>query len=156
MDSTTLLIVGIVVALLAFYFYNRSKPAARGTYDDKSARSSGSIGGGTRAYDDESVRSSGSIGGGSGTRAYDAPEVESSGSIGGQPTTTRSETTRTTTTRSTGSGLKADDDRDQDRTSDNRLKRLDDDREDDQPQRRKGRANDDENFKSGGSFGSSN
>jgi len=82
MDTTTIIIIA-VVALVALFLYNRSRPAARGTYDDKNVRSSGSIGDGTRAYDDEKVRSSGSIGGG--TRAYDAPEVTSSGSIGGSP-----------------------------------------------------------------------
>lgn len=83
MDTTTIIVIVAVVALVALWLYNRSRPAARGTYDDKDVRSSGSIGGGTRAYDDKSVRSSGSIGGG--TRAYDAPEVKSSGSIGGSP-----------------------------------------------------------------------
>jgi len=80
MDTTTIIIIA-VVALVALFLYNRSRPAARGTYDDKNVRSSGSVGDGTRAYDDEKVRSSGSIGGG--TRAHDAPEVKSSGSIGG-------------------------------------------------------------------------
>jgi len=45
-------------------------------------RSSGSIGGGTRAYDNPDVRSSGSIG--DGPRAYDTPEHQSEGSIGGR------------------------------------------------------------------------
>lgn len=84
MDTTTIIIIA-VVALVALFLYNRSRPAARGTYDDKDVRSSGSIGGGTRAYDDEKVRSSGSIGGG--TRAYDAPDTRSSGTIGGNPNT---------------------------------------------------------------------
>ena len=87
MDFTTILIIVAVIALAALYFYNRSRPAPRGTYDDKEVRSSGSIGGGTRAYDDEEVRSSGSIGGG--TRAYDTPEHASRGSIGGQRTDER-------------------------------------------------------------------
>lgn len=46
-------------------------------------RSSGSIGGGTRAYDDPAHRSSGSIGGEK--SGYDSPEHKSSGSIGGAP-----------------------------------------------------------------------
>lgn len=85
MDTTTIIVIVAVVALLALFLYNRSRPAARGTYDDKNVRSSGSIGGGTRAYDDKNVRSSGSIGGG--TRAYDAPSTHSGGSIGGGPST---------------------------------------------------------------------
>lgn len=80
MDSTTIIIIA-VVALVALFLYNRSRSAPRGTYDDKSTRSSGSIGGGTRAYDDKSTRSSGSIGGG--TRSNDSPVHKSSGSIGG-------------------------------------------------------------------------
>lgn len=80
MDSTTIWIIIAVVALLALFFYNRSRPAPRGTYDDKNVRSSGSIGGGTHAYDDPAYRSSGSIGGGQG--GYDAPAQKSSGSIG--------------------------------------------------------------------------
>ena len=82
MDTTAILIGIVIIALLAFYFYNRSKPAPRGTYDDKGSRSSGSIGGGTRAHDDPNVRSSGSIGGG--TRGHDSPEHGSGGSIGGR------------------------------------------------------------------------
>ncbi|HRW06429.1 MAG TPA: hypothetical protein P5121_15100 [Caldilineaceae bacterium] len=82
MDTTAILIGIVIIALLAFYFYNRSKPAPRGTYDDKRTRSSGSIGGGTRAHDDPNVRSSGSIGGG--TRGHDSPEHRSGGSIGGR------------------------------------------------------------------------
>lgn len=81
MDTTTVIIIVAVIALIAFWFYNRNKPAPRGTYDDKNTRSSGSIGGGTRAHDDPNVRSSGSIGGG--TRAYDTPDHTSGGSIGG-------------------------------------------------------------------------
>jgi hypothetical protein len=87
MDFTTILIIVVVIALAALYFYNRSRPAPQGTYDDKDVRSSGSIGGGTRAYDDKDVRSSGSIGGG--TRAYDTPEQTSGGSIGDQRTSER-------------------------------------------------------------------
>lgn len=84
LDSSTIWIIVAVVALLALYFYNRSRPAPRGTYDDKDTRSSGSIGGGSRAYDDPDKRSSGSIGGGQ--RSYNAPDHESRGSIGGGPT----------------------------------------------------------------------
>ena len=83
MDSTALWIIIAVVAILAFFFYNRSRPAPPGTYNDPNRRSSGSIGGGNRAYDDPNRRSRGSIGGGN--RAYDAPEHESRGSIGGSP-----------------------------------------------------------------------
>lgn len=84
MDSTTMWIVIGVVALLALFFYMRNRPAPHGTYDDKNVRSSGSIGGGTRAYDDPAHRSSGSIGGSQ--RGYDSPEHKSSGSIGGAAT----------------------------------------------------------------------
>ena len=87
LDSSTIWIIIAVVALLALYFYNRSRPAPRGTYDDKHTRSSGSIGGGSRAYDDPDQRSSGSIGGGQ--RGYDAPAHESQGSIGGSTTSQR-------------------------------------------------------------------
>lgn len=89
-DSSTVWIVVAVIALLALYFYNRSRPAPRGTYDDKNTRSSGSIGGGDRAYDDKNKRSSGSIGGGQ--RGYDTPEHESRGSIGGGPTSAHTTT----------------------------------------------------------------
>ena len=83
MDTTTIIVIIAVVLMLGFYLYNRSRPAQRGTYDDKNARSSGSIGGGTRANDDPEVRSSGSIGGG--TRAHNSPQQRSGGSIGGGP-----------------------------------------------------------------------
>lgn len=89
-DSSTIWIIVAVVALLALYFYNRSRPAPRGTYDDQHTRSSGSIGGGQRAHDDPAHRSSGSIGGGQ--RGYDAPEHESRGSIGGSTTQTQHST----------------------------------------------------------------
>ncbi len=94
MDTTTIIIIVAVIALIAFYLYNRSKPAPRGTYDDKDVRSSGSIGGGTRAHDDPNVRSSGSIGGGA--RAHDAPEHTSGGSIGGRQRTENRNTQVTT------------------------------------------------------------
>jgi hypothetical protein len=79
-DTTTLIIIAGIVVLLALYLFRRSRPAPRGTYDDKNVRSSGSIGGGTRAYDDPKTRSSGSIGGKD--RGYDSPDHESGGSIG--------------------------------------------------------------------------
>ena len=56
-------IVLAVIVLLVLYFYNRSRPAARGTYNDPNVSSSGSIGGGPRAHDDPNFQSSGSIGG---------------------------------------------------------------------------------------------
>ncbi len=92
MNTTTIVIIVAIIALIAFYLYNRSKPAPRGTYNDKNTRSSGSIGGGTRAHDDPNVRSSGSIGGG--TRSYDSPVHSSGGSIGGRQ---RSENSTTQT-----------------------------------------------------------
>ena len=63
MNSTTMWIVLAVIVLLVLYFYNRSRPAARGTYNDPNVSSSGSIGGGPRAHDDPNFQSSGSIGG---------------------------------------------------------------------------------------------
>lgn len=63
-DTTTIIVIVAVVVLLGLFLFNRNRPARRGTYDDKNTRSSGSIGGGTRAHDDPEVRSSGSIGGG--------------------------------------------------------------------------------------------
>ena len=94
MDTTTLIILG-VIALLAIYLFNRNRVRPRGTYDDKDYRSSGSIGGGP-AYDDEDYRSSGSIGGQRGTRStpastdadsdrprHDSRDFGSGGSIGG-------------------------------------------------------------------------
>ncbi|CAN5788284.1 hypothetical protein BH10CHL1_BH10CHL1_11410 [soil metagenome] len=90
MNSTTIWIILGVVALVALYLYNRSRPAARGTYDDPNARSSGSIGGGTRANDDPNVTSRGSIGGRSTDTtkdetvkpAHDDPNFKSGGSFG--------------------------------------------------------------------------
>jgi hypothetical protein len=81
MDWTTTLIVIVAVALLAIFFYNRRRPAPRGTYNDRDVQSSGSIGGGPRAYDKPEVQSSGSIGGGK--RGHNDPDHQSSGSIGG-------------------------------------------------------------------------
>lgn len=95
MDTTTIIVIVAVLALVGFYLYNRSRPAPRGTYDDKDTRSSGSIGGGTRAHDDPNVRSSGSIGGG--TRANNSPAHSSGGSIGGGPTSRPPREERVTT-----------------------------------------------------------
>jgi hypothetical protein len=85
MDTTTLLIIGAII-LLVIAFFMRNRVAPRGTYDDPNSRSSGSIGGGTRAYDDPNYNSGGSIGGGegSGGRTYDSPDFNSSGTIGGE------------------------------------------------------------------------
>ena len=44
MDFTTILIIVAVIALAALYFYNRSRPAPHGTYDDREHTSGGSIG----------------------------------------------------------------------------------------------------------------
>lgn len=95
MDTTTIIVIIAVLALLGFYLYNRSRPAPRGTYDDKNTRSSGSIGGGTRAHDDPNVRSSGSIGGG--TRGHNSPQHSSGGSIGGGPSSRPPRDERVTT-----------------------------------------------------------
>ncbi len=83
MDTTTIIVILAVVVLLGLFLFNRNRPARRGTYDDKNTRSSGSIGGGARAHDDAEVRSSGSIGGG--TRGNNSPQHSSGGSIGGGP-----------------------------------------------------------------------
>jgi hypothetical protein len=134
MDSTTIGIIVLVIAAIAFYIYRRSRPAPQGTYDDPDVRSSGSIGGGTRAYDDPDVRSSGSIGGG--PRAYDSPEVKSGGSIGGRSSTAH-----------------------KGRSDDNRESRLDDNRLDkDEVEELDEEGKpiyNDRKLKSGGSFGSS-
>lgn len=160
-DSSTIWIIIAVVALLALYFYNRSRPAPRGTYDDKHTRSSGSIGGGDRAYDDPAHRSSGSIGGGN--RAYDAPEHESRGSIGGgpnsQPTTSHGNGERIAD-RDLNRDLNRDLDRDFDRGIDRNspLERLADDRahQGNTPSHNQTdgeRQHDDERFRSKGSIG---
>ena len=94
MDSTTIWIIIAVIALVAFFLYNRNRPAPRGTYDDRNTRSSGSIGGGKRSYDDPNHRSSGSIGGGQ--RGHDDPEHARRGSIGGDPKRRSDETDRAT------------------------------------------------------------
>lgn len=83
MDTTTIIVIVAVVVLVGLFLFNRNRPARRGTYDDKNTRSSGSIGGGTRANDDPEVRSSGTIGGG--TRGNNSPQHSSGGSIGGGP-----------------------------------------------------------------------
>jgi len=142
MDSTTMWIIIAVVALLALFFYNRSRPAPRGTYDDKNVRSSGSIGGGTRAYDDPAHRSSGSIGGEQ--SGYDSPEHKSSGSIGGAPSRVEQEPRN-----------------ERDTSPDRTLKRLDNgddnrssrDTESVRERRENTRTVDDERFKSKGSIG---
>lgn len=127
MDSSTIIIIIIVLALLALYLFRRSRPAPRGTYDEKRTRSSGSIGGGTRAYDDPKHRSRGSIGGGQ--RSYDSPEHKSRGSIG-------------------SSSAKPDVDvgsREDERTD--RVERSE------RVRSKKDRSQDDDRFTSGGSFG---
>jgi len=129
MDSTTIGIIVLVIVAIAFFIFRRSQPVPHGTYDDPDVRSSGSIGGGTRAYDDPDVRSSGSIGGG--PRAYDSPEVKSEGSIGGRSSAARK--------------ARADNDRDS---------RLDDDEVEELDENGKPIYND-RKLKSGGSFGSS-
>jgi hypothetical protein len=87
MDTSTIIIIVLVLAAIAYFVFRRGRPAPRGTYDDPKVRSSGSIGGGPRAHDDPKVRSGGSIGGG--PRTYDAPETRSEGSIGNQSTASR-------------------------------------------------------------------
>ena len=83
MDFTTIIIIGILL-LAALYFFNRGRPAPRGTYDHEKRRSGGSIGGAPhRTYDDPKVRSGGSIGGRSGARSHDDDNFKSGGSIGG-------------------------------------------------------------------------
>lgn len=74
MDTTTMIVIAVVIGLVLLYLFNRNRVAPRGTYDDPNKRSSGSIGGGSRAYDDPNVKSSGSIGGG--PRSYDAPSTQ--------------------------------------------------------------------------------
>jgi hypothetical protein len=155
MDSTTMWIIIGVVALLALFFYNRNRPAPRGTYDDKNVRSSGSIGGGTRAYDDPAHRSSGSIGGAQ--SGYDSPEHQSSGSIGGAPNRVEQ-----------GNRVEQERRNERDVTPDRPLKRLDlnNDLDDDDNNNRSARDTDsvrerrdntrtidDERFKSKGSIG---
>ena len=88
MDSPTIWLIVIVVAVIAYFFFRRGRAAPQGTYDDKDVRSSGSIGGGPRAHDDANVRSGGSIGGG--PSSTDSREVASGGSLGGNRSTNRS------------------------------------------------------------------
>ena len=89
MDWTTILIIIVALVLLALYFYNRSRPAPHGTYNDPNLQSGGSIGGGNHTYDDPNLQSSGSIGGG--RRAHDEQGVQSSGSISGESSVRRGE-----------------------------------------------------------------
>jgi hypothetical protein len=93
MDTTTLIILGIIV-LLGIYLYNRNRVKPRGTYDDKNFRSGGSIGG-NPAHDDKNFRSGGSIGGSSKT-AHDSPDFKSGGSIAGQKRTVSNPSSATT------------------------------------------------------------
>lgn len=86
MNGMTIGIIVLVIAAIAFYIYQRSRPAPHGTYNDPKVNSSGSIGGGPKAYDSPEVHSGGSIGGGA--KAYDTPEVKSEGSIGGRSSPT--------------------------------------------------------------------
>ena len=127
MDTTTIIIIAVVVVLVAMFLFRRSRPAPRGTYDDENVRSSGSIGGGTRAYDDPTTRSSGSIGGQK--RGYDSPDHESSGSIGAADGERRLDR----------------DDVDDERTAFGEKTRR--------SRRTEERQHDDDRFKSGGSFG---
>jgi hypothetical protein len=127
MDTTTIIIIAIVVVLVAMFLFRRSRPAPRGTYDDENVRSSGSIGGGTRAYDDPTTRSSGSIAGND--RGYDSPDHESSGSIGAADRDRRIDRN----------------DLEEDRTALGEKTRR--------SRRTEERQHDDDRFKSGGSFG---
>jgi len=166
MDTTTIIVIIAIIALIGFYLYNRNRPAPRGTYDDKNTRSSGSIGGGTRAHDDPNVRSSGSIGGG--TRGYDSPQHSSGGSIGGGPASRPPREERVTTRPE----LREDDAHQERRTLPNldigdrtparqsqNGSNLRNDSNDDvdrlAQEREARRRKDSEDFRSGGSFGSS-
>lgn len=158
MDTTTIIVIVAIVALVGLFLFNRNRPARRGTYDDKNTRSSGSIGGGTRANDDPDVRSSGSIGGG--TRAHNAPQQSSGGSIGGGPSSrpprtevpaSRPNTREDTESRDLVGGVRGTgvrtlpdlDERDHDNNDEDRLAR----------ERAERQRKDSEDFKSGGSFG---
>jgi hypothetical protein len=136
MDWSTTLILIVAVALLALFLYNRRRPAPRGTYNDRDVQSSGSIGGGPKAYDKPEVESSGSIGGG--PRAHDDAEHKSSGSIGGA--TPRRGERRTVADPSKGDYTHAERDQHD---------------EYDRVQERRTRTHDDDDLKSGGSFGGS-
>lgn len=140
MDTTTLIIIGVIVALLAIFLIRRSRPAPRGTYDDENVRSSGSIGGGTRAYDDPATRSSGSIGGKD--RGYDSPDHESRGSIGAADRERRLDRDEF--------GSERRNERDLDRTADDERITTERTR---RRLRNEEREHDDDRFKSGGSFG---
>lgn len=147
MDTTMIIIVIAAVALIGFWLYNRNKPAPRGTYDDKNVRSSGSIGGGTRAHDDPNVRSSGSIGGG--TRAHDAREHGSGGSIGGQQRTENSSVARPRSTSQQRTDVREL--RNTEAEADRPLRPLNNGAHDEEQDEKKR----DDQFRSGGSFGGS-
>src|SRR5688572_5285157 len=85
MDFSTIAIIVVVIAVIAYFVMRRGRVAPQGTHDDRDVSSAGSIGGGPRAHDDPNVSSGGSIGGG--PRTYDSPKVSSGGSIGNQATT---------------------------------------------------------------------
>ena len=89
MDSTTLIVI-VIVVLLGAWLFNRfmgNRGPGTPTYDDKNTRSGGSIGGGSqRTNDDPNINSGGSIGGAHGMpsqRTNDDPNIRSGGSIGG-------------------------------------------------------------------------
>jgi hypothetical protein len=125
MDWSTILII-VVIAAIAYYFFSRNRAVPRGTYNDPDVSSSGSIGGGPSAHDDRELHSSGSIGGGA--RAYDQDEHESRGSIGGSPETRRGEH-RTVADPTKGDYTHADRDQhdEYDRVQDRRARVQDDD-----------------------------
>lgn len=163
MDTTTIIVIVAVVVLVGLFLYNRNRPASRGTYDDKNTRSSGSIGGGTRAHDDPEVRSSGSIGGA--TRGHNSPEHSSGGSIGGGPSSRPARADRPTVRPNTQEDL----DRQEQPIRDNGVRTLPDldisnngtpgfdDNNDDRLARERAarQRKDSEDFKSGGSIGGS-
>lgn len=156
MDSWWIILL-LIAAVAAIYLYNRNRTPPAGTYDDKNTRSSGSIGGGTRAHDSPDVRSGGSIGGGA--KTYDSPDHESSGSIGGQPVERTVRPARTPVDRTPPPARTP-----VDRTAppvNNRAEDsgnvtqypLDYDAEDDELDEEQRPKHDDKDFRSGGSFG---
>jgi hypothetical protein len=139
-----------IVALVAFWLFRRGRPAPHGTYDDKDVRSSGSIGGGTRAYDTPEHRSSGSIGGQQ--RATDSAAHKSGGSIGNSTvaTTEEEELERHEQRRQRGSTLPPlEGDRPEEFIDDSQPPNNT------QTERETERRVNDDKFRSGGSFGSS-